>query len=230
MSELSIAYEVSGKTQTSQADFPDFTKVRSLRAGTHPASRVNDPLGNALLRLHGQRHVIELMESAVSTRENAEVSATATLADESSETHPVEQAPEILPITSLHSESAKSTGGLERRRFPRRQSECAVAVIDRQRAAGLTPQQVDWLLQASREVGRLIDISQAGLCLLTSGDLKVGSEVLLRISNYHLNRHVDNTATVIRAQATGHGQVTVHCVVQREFTLDQLQDLGRAPL
>ncbi|MES2793066.1 MAG: PilZ domain-containing protein [Planctomycetota bacterium] len=115
----------------------------------------------------------------------------------------------------------------DRRRFPRRQSECMVTVLERRQTDQLTPQQIDRWLQAGRSVGRLLDISQAGLCLLLDREIAKDTEVLLRISNQQLNRHIDCTATVVHSHLTGQGRFSIHCRVLNEFTLSDLQDLGR---
>lgn len=122
----------------------------------------------------------------------------------------------------------ENDSGDERRQFPRRRSECRFALLVKSETVGLTPQQVDWLLGTScRHHGRVLDISQYGLCLQMDTLLAPGIEVVLRISNSRLKRTVDISAEVLYCRPAGNGLVTVHCRVDREFTLDQLQDLGQ---
>lgn len=221
MSDVSTVSEVTERTLKPGAFHPIPEQARSRPATNHWSQRLRDPLGKALQRLHGQRDILDLMESAAASSEPAAV-----ISQPAPDAH--DDSAAILPLQPVRlAAEAETTGGADRRRFPRRQSECSVALIERKQAAGLTPQQTDWLLQSTRSVGRLLDISQAGLCLLLDNDLEIGSEVLLRISNSQLNRQVDSTATVVRSQPSGPGRFSVHCVARREFTLDQLQDLGR---
>ncbi len=220
--------EVSTESEATQQAMPfgvfrsATPQARSRPAINHWSQRVKDPLGKALLRLHGQRDILDLMESAVPAVEKVQpvVEAPDVAVDDSTES--------IFPLQQIQTPSlVEPSSGSERRRFPRRQSECSVTLVERAQTLELTPRETDWLLQSSRAVGQLLDISQTGLCLLVEKDLAIGSEVLLRISNPQLQRTVDSAATVVRSQPSGAGRFSIHCVVLREFTLDQLQDLGR---
>lgn len=220
--------ELSAPLEVTESHWPlRLETLRPGRAGSvqlSPTRQAADVLGSALLRLNADRHVLDLMETTITGRMQPAVDFTDRAdSKDSSDCHA-----SILPLPLRSSALAdESPGHSDRRRFPRRSSECAVALIERHQTSQLTPQEIDWLLQSSRHVGRLLDISQTGLCLLLDCELQNGTEVLLRISNHDLNRHVDSSATVLRSQSAGHGKVSVHCAVQREFSLDQLQDLGR---
>lgn len=228
--------DVLTELEVTECDLPPGWGNRTPQQATprplagHWSQRVRDPLGAALQRLQEHRSVLEVLEATAESVQTSSLKSAApeSVAPESVESEDAEMSAAIIPIKPLNSIStAKSYVGLERRRFPRRQSECEVALIGRQETHELTPQETDWLLRPSRQVGRLLDISQTGLCMLLDVDVAVGSEVLLRISNHQLNRHVDNAAKVVRSQPAGHGRVCVHCQVLQDFTLDQLQDLGR---
>lgn len=202
---------------------PRQVPVRQL-AG-HWSQRVRDPLGTALLRLNTQRSALDVLETAaVPVQPAAPQSGVLNRIDQEH----VESSPVTLPLQPPEvTDILSSYDGSERRRFPRRQSECEVTLIDREKTHELTPQETDWLLKSSCQVGRLLDLSQSGLCLLLDTGISAGTEVLLRISNHRLNRHVDSAAKVVRSQPAGHGRFCVHCQVLQDFTLDQLQDLGR---
>src|SRR5205085_1704620 len=111
--------------------------------------------------------------------------------------------------------SQPATASSDRRMFPRRQSECSVTLVFRRETQRLTPREIDWLLQTGSLRGRLLDISQTGLCLLWNEQIPDNAEVVLRISNPQLNRHVDATARVINSKPGGHGRFSIHCRVVR---------------
>lgn len=223
--------DVSTELEVTECDLPPGWGNRTPRPVTsrplagHWSQRVRDPLGAALLRLKTHHSAIEVLEA---TAASVPLPPPQSVGLATAEPSDAEMSAVIIPIKLLNSmDESGPYIGAERRRFPRRQSECEVALIDRQQTNELTPQEIDWLLRSSRQVGRLLDISQTGLCLLLDAEVSPGSEVLLRISNHQLNRNVESAARVVRSQPAGHGRVCVHCQVLQDFTRDQLQDLGR---
>ncbi len=102
-----------------------------------------------------------------------------------------------------------------------------MTLLERHETNRLTPQEIDWWLQSSRTVGRLIDISQTGLCMQFDREITKDTEVLLRISNQQLNRQLDSVAKVISSSPIAPGKFSVHCRTLHDFTLAELQDLGR---
>lgn len=135
---------------------------------------------------------------------------------------------DTAPIKAVRVPAKDDKGN--RRRFPRRHSECRVAIVYRSETTGLTPQQIDWLLKSGRTTGQLQNISQLGICLMLSSEIPAETEVLLRISNDQLKRSVDMSAKVLRSQAVQPGNFSIHCQTLRDFTLDELQDLGQPPI
>lgn len=223
--------EVSTEMEVTESQLPPGWGDRKPRqvplrqlAG-HWSERVRDPLGAALLRLNTQQSALDVLEA---TAESVQSSPPKSVVMNRVDQEHVESPPTVLsPQPSGSTDVSQTFAGSERRRFPRRQSECEVTLIDRQQTLDLTPQETDLLLRSSSQVGRLLDLSQTGLCLLQDVDVALGSEVLLRISNHQLNRHVDSAAKVVRSQSAGHGRFCIHCEVLQGFSLDQLQDLGR---
>lgn len=185
----------------------------------HWSQRVPDALGTALRRLNGRHQPIEVCQPVVTDEQTVQAHA----ADE------FEVTPAIFPHPAVvqKEETESQPTGADRRRFPRRRSECSVSIVERNQVEGLTPRETDWLLRSSQDVGRLLDVSQTGVCMQLSHAISVGSEVLLRISNDQLNRHVDSAATVVHCQYIVPQKYSIHCQVLFDFTLDQLQDLGR---
>ena len=191
----------------------------------HWTRRLPDPLGAALNKLRKTRTTLDDVAAAAETWVPQPIPTAATPVP-----HP---AVPPAPATAFEVSSEEPSelpipmSVADRRRFPRRSSECTVTVVERSETEQLTPREIDWLLQSGRDVGRLLDLSQTGLCLLLDHDVAVDSEVILRISNEQLNRHVDASAKVVRSYRTGQGRFSVHCKALHEFTLDELQDLGR---
>lgn len=159
--------------------------------------------------------------------------------DESTESVPAQTSqgvgqPEmLLQALSLENQTpviAETLPELDRRGFPRRASECSVTLIERRETELLTPQEIDLWLDAGGTAGKLLDISQTGLCLQLNREIAKDSEIILRISNQKLNRQVDTTAKVIHSRGTGQSRYSVHCSVLQPLTVAELQDLGRPPV
>lgn len=199
---------------------------------THWSRHLPDPLGAALNKLRRTRTTLDDVAAAADSWGQSPPPSAATpasllveQADLPTATTDPGSHPE-LPAAA-ESELPIAIPAVDRRRFPRRSSECLVTVVERSATAELTPREVDWMLQSSRDAGRLLDLSQTGLCLLLDHDLAIDSEVLLRISNPQLDRYVDASAKVVRSYRTGQGRYSIHCQALNDFTLDELQDLGR---
>jgi hypothetical protein len=212
-----------------QAPEPDTNKrfVSGTGGATyHWTKRLRDPLGDALARIKSGNQPAKSSEHATneSTPSAVELSAP-------SVTSIQPELPVTLPMFTAENVTcdsvAPTSDHMNRRKFPRRHSECRVMVVRRSETVGLTPQQIDWLLDSGRAIGRLQDLSQLGICLLLKHDIPVDTEVLLRISNEKLGRPVDVSANVIRSQPAHPGTYSIHCQTQRNFTLDELQDLGQ---
>jgi hypothetical protein len=192
----------------------------------HWTKRLRDPLGDALARIKSGNQQAKSSEHATnetapSTVEQSALSATSIQPE----------LPVTLPMFAAEDATCDSvtpaSDHVNRRKFPRRHSECRVALVRRSETDGLTPQQIDWLLDSGRSIGRLQDLSQLGICLLLKHDIPAETEVLLRISNEKLGRPVDVSADVIRSLPAHPGAFSIHCQTQRNFTLDELQDLGQ---
>jgi hypothetical protein len=193
---------------------------KTQRTSQHWTGRLRDPLGDALARIKARsQHPAPVGQASKAVqRENSdsvvEFSFRATL--------PMRERNQIEI-----SEQSTPSDCSNRRKFPRRRSECNVSIVRRSETAGLTPQQIDWLLESGRAIGRLKNLSQLGICLVLASVIAAETEVLMRITNDEIGRHVDITAQVIGSQAAHSGTFTIHCRTLRDFTLDELQDLGQ---
>ena len=225
MLDLHTTPEVTDGTVLSNSA-PNQATFRLRQQTTHWTRRLPDPLGAALLKLRSTRTTLEAVDAASASWERAQTFPAPSIS-------PQRVAEAELSCRELPSQSDDQAGstipvsGEDRRAFPRRQSECLVTVLHRYETRHLKPRETDCLLQNGRVVGRLLDISQTGLCLMLGEVIADNSELVLRISNQQLNRHVDASAQVIHSQHVGHGRFSIHCRVLRDFTLSELQDLGR---
>lgn len=193
----------------------------------HWTKRFRDPLGEALTRISLAKNSPNGIDTTVALQQQMAESEEAAESDASILPLP----PVTLPMFDTAQDSAVHTGlhgeSDNRRRFPRRHSECRVAIVQRVETLELTPRETDWLLESGRSVGRLQDLSQLGICLLLDREIPAGTEVLLRIANEQIQRSVDMSARVVRCQPARPGTYSIHCQTLREFTLDELQDLGQ---
>eukprot|EP00913_Durusdinium_trenchii_P028401 g26629.t1 len=84
-----------------------------------------------------------------------------------------------------------------RRTYPRRLSECQVAIHRCQRDAPVRWVEKDWLLHASKTHGFLRDISMSGVSLTVAERFEAGDVLMLRISNPKLGTSVDTAGRVV---------------------------------
>lgn len=193
---------------------------------THWTRRLNDAVGTALQKLKLPHRPLE-----GAGRSGAEASPAAVSSEHSAATSQPEMLLQALAFENLQQPDAPAVlSELDRRGFPRRSSECSVAVLERSQTHELTPQEIDRWLAAGSTAGKVLDISQSGLCLQWHREIASDTEIVLRISNQKLNRHVDSVAKVIHSRHTGHGRYSIHCQVLNPLTAADLQDLGRPPL
>lgn len=116
----------------------------------------------------------------------------------------------------------------ERRSFPRRTSggRVLVAKIDSDAAAVRNPQQLEWLLHATRQRGELIEISRGGLVFLLDEPPACGEFVALRLRNEILDHDVDVVAQVLRSgESDGRWKVVGRLLEPLAF--DEVHRIGR---
>lgn len=227
---------VVDQVSTKSVESPDSL----FRKSAHRAKRFQDPLGDALVRINRSVNPDPCVppDAASPLNGDSQVVSVPVVVESEECAIPTESVPlanrEILPMfdtadsTTVHPESTDSAN--ERRKFPRRRSECRVSIVSRADTEDLTPREIDWILESGHSVGRLQDLGQLGICLLLRKEIPEGTEVILRITNEQIQRNVDMSARILRTQVNRPGLYSIHCQTLRDFTLDELQDLGQQPI
>ncbi|MDB5335230.1 MAG: hypothetical protein JWN70_849 [Planctomycetaceae bacterium] len=229
MLDFLAGVEVTEAPQPLTLANPDHAPIKA-----HPRHQANhwtrclqDTVGEALQKLQKTNTSTDDVDGESSNWDERTESSAAQNSQAASQPEMLLQA---LSLQNQEPAVAETLPELDRRGFPRRASECSVTLVERRETQLLTPQEIDLWLDAGGTAGKLLDISQTGLCLQLNREIANDSEILLRISNQKLNCHVDTTATVIHSRSTGNGRYSVHCSVLHPLTIAELQDLGRPPV
>jgi hypothetical protein len=118
--------------------------------------------------------------------------------------------------------------GMDRRRLPRRESDCIVSICRCRGEERLTAERIAWMLHATKLKGQLIDVSMSGVGFYIKESLAAGSEILLRISNRMVDKQVDTSATIIRSRPVSKGGWDVVCRFHKNLTFEQIHTVGRS--
>jgi len=124
--------------------------------------------------------------------------------------------------------AAPPQSAMDRRKLPRRESECLVSVCLCRSEERLTSERITWMLYASKLKGRLIDVSMSGLAFHLPESLPAGSRILLRIHNRTIDKQVDTQAEVLRSRAASDGGWELVCRFQKNLTFEQIHTVGRS--
>lgn len=116
----------------------------------------------------------------------------------------------------------------DRRKLPRRESECTVSICLCRGEERLTGERISWLLHAAKLKGRLIDVSMSGVAFRLSEALPAGSRILLRIANRIIDKQVDTQAVVLRSRAASDGSWDLICRFSKNLTFEQIHTVGRS--
>ena len=115
----------------------------------------------------------------------------------------------------------------DRRRFPRRESGCIVAVHRVDIDKPVSPQQPDWHLHSTQLKGMLLDISLSGVAFLLPVPLAARDAIVLRLSSRYVDRVVDIEAEVLRVtDVSGYSKIV--CRFRRNLAFEDVRDFGRA--
>ena len=132
------------------------------------------------------------------------------------------------PGQNLTSTPPDGLSGMNRRKLPRRESECVVSVCRCQGEERLTAERIAWMLHATKLKGQLVDVSMSGVACHLMESLEAGSRILLRISNRTLDKQVDASATILRSRAASDGGWDVVCRFNKNLTFEQIHTVGRS--
>jgi hypothetical protein len=121
-----------------------------------------------------------------------------------------------------------AAAGSDRRKLPRRESECQLAVYRCTTEERLTADRIAWLLHATQLKGTLIDVSMSGISFCLTEPLAADAKILLRIKNRTIDEHVDTTAVVLRSREAAEGDWNVVCRFSKNLTFEQIHMVGRS--
>ncbi len=116
---------------------------------------------------------------------------------------------------------------VDRRRLPRRESECAVDIYPFSGNERLSSDRIVWMIHAADMHGQLIDVSMSGVALHLAEPLAPATRIALRMTNRSLNRHVDALAKVLRCSPDADGGWSIVCRFDKNLTFEQIHLIGR---
>lgn len=141
------------------------------------------------------------------------------------------------PAEGKEPTAAKSTAGsgMDRRAYPRRESDGMVSVCRRSVANRLFQQSpnLTWKLHSSTLKGRLIDVSMTGMALAMSDSLPEGTPISMQISSRSMDRTTDVTGHVLRCMpiegpiADGEPRWRMVCQLDSRLSFEQVHSLGK---
>jgi hypothetical protein len=138
--------------------------------------------------------------------------------------------PETASSAALASSGREeASGGMDRRAYPRRESDGFVTVCRRSSPSRLhcNSPELPWKIHASTLKGALIDVSVTGIALSLSEPLPTNAPLLLQVSSRHLAEPLEVAGSVLRCTALDGGQWRIICQLESRLTFEQVHLLGK---
>lgn len=141
----------------------------------------------------------------------------------------IQNAVEAVDSAKSSEETKPKSSANERRMFPRRLSNCRVAVVP-VKEQEFVRLDTEWQFHACDWTGEVADISATGIAfeLEKPVELSSGQRIRVRIVNKRLDRSCIVEGEVIRAIIESDGQTRVMCQIKGRLSLDKLQEFSNS--